>query len=35
MAGPRHADFVAQENAKARPLEEGAVMLMRFLKRQR
>jgi hypothetical protein len=33
MAGPLHADFVAQENAKVRAVDEGAVMLMRFFER--
>ncbi len=28
MTGPPHADFVVQENARVRPLDPGAIMLM-------
>jgi hypothetical protein len=30
MAGPRHTEFVAQENARVRPLDPHAFMLMRL-----
>jgi hypothetical protein len=33
MAGPRLADFVAQENVKGQAIDEGALMLMRFFER--
>jgi len=35
MSGPRHEDFVAQENARVRPVGPDAIMHMRFFKRQR
>jgi len=35
MTGPLDADFVAQANARVRPVDPSAVLLMRFFRRRR